>query len=201
MRRVCFLLAVLLVGTAPAVTAQARARVEVTRDTVSNDPIVRVRNLLREPQWREALESAFTLRLQWRVDLWRQRAIFPANERTVQYEVIVQPDPLLQQYRLITRVPGRPPIESRYASFESLQMAMDLAQQLGRQGPTRRGDWYYTATLRVSTLTDEELEELQAFVGGSDRNSPGSAFTRALVRLVALPTTTLNERSESFRVP
>ena len=200
MRRVLLLLAVVLVGVAPAAAAQARARVEVTRDTVSNDPIVRVRNLLREAQWREALESAFTLRLQWRVDLWRQRTIFPANERSVSYEVIVQPDPLLQQYRLITRVPGRPPIESRYATFESLLLAMDLPQQLGRQGPTRPGDWYYTATLRVSTLTDEELEELQAFVGGGDRGSPGSAITRALVRLVALPTTTLEARSERFEV-
>jgi hypothetical protein len=199
-RRVLLLLAVVLVGVAPAAAAQARARVEVTRDTVSNDPIVRVRNLLREPQWREALESAFTLRLQWRVDLWRQRTIFPANERSVSYEVIVQPDPLLQQYRLITRVPGRPPIESRYATFESLLLAIDLPQQLGRQGPTRAGDWYYTATLRVSTLTDEELEELQAFVGGGDRGSPGSAITRALVRLVALPTTTLEARSERFEV-
>lgn len=201
MRRVLLLLAVVLVGAAPAVSAQARARVEVTRDTISNDPIVRVRNLLREAQWRDALESAFTLRLQWRVDLWRQRAIFPANERSVTYEVIIQPDPLLQQYRLITRVPGRPPIESRYATFESLLLATDLSQQLGRQGPTRRGDWYYTATLRVSTLTDEELEELQAFVGGGDRGSTGSAITRALVRLVALPTTTLEARSDRFRVP
>jgi hypothetical protein len=200
-RRVLLLLAVVLVGAAPAATAQAGARVELTRDTVSNDPIVRVRNLLREPQWREALEAAFTLRLQWRVDLWRQRTIFPANERTVNYEVIVQPDPLLRQYRLITRVPGRPPIESRYSSFESLQMAMDLAQQLGRQGPTRSGEWYYTATLRVSTLTDEELAELQAFVGGGDRGSPGSAITRAFLRLIALPTTTLDDRSETFRVP
>jgi len=199
-RRLLVLLAVVLVGAAPAVSAQARARVEVTRDTVSNDPVVRVRNLLREAQWREALESAFTLRLQWRVDLWRQRTIFPANERSVSYEVIIQPDPLLQQYRLITRVPGRPPIESRYATFESLLLATDLSQQLGRQGPTRPGDWYYTATLRVSTLTDEELEELQAFVGGGDRGSPGSAITRALVRLVALPTTTLEARSDRFRV-
>lgn len=200
MRRVVLLLAVALAGAAPAASAQ-RARVEVTRDTVSNDPIVRVRNLLREAQWREALESAFTLRLQWRVDLWRQRTIFPANERSVSYEVIVQPDPLLQQYRLITRVPGRPPIESRYASLESLVLAIDLPQQLGRQGPRRAGDWYYTATLRVSTLTDEELEELQEFVGGGDRGSPGSAITRALVRLVALPTITLEARSDRFRVP
>ncbi len=200
MSRVVLLLAAVLVGAAPAVSAQARARVEVTRETVSNDPIVRVRNLLREAQWQDALASAFTLRLEWRVDLWRQRTIFPANERSATFEVIVQPDPLLRQYRVITRVPGRPALESSYRSFETLLLALDLPQQLGRFGPRREGEWYYTATLRISTLTDQELEELQDFFGGGDRGSTGSALTRALLRFVALPTTTLEARSDRFQV-
>lgn len=201
MRRVVLLVAVLLGAAAPVASAQGRPRVEVSRDTATNDPIVRVRNLLREAQWREALDAAFTLRLQWRVDLWRERTLLPANERTTTFEMIVQPDPLLQQYRIFTRVPGRPPIEQRYASFDLLQLALELPVRLARQGPGRAGEWYYTAQVRVSTLTEEELEELQDFLGGADRGSPGGAFTRALLRLVALPTTTLEARSERFRVP
>jgi hypothetical protein len=201
-RRIVLLLAVFLAGVASAASAQAGARVEVRVDGATRDPIIQVRNLLDEATWRDALADAFPIALHWTVELWRPRGLWvPTAERRFEFDVVIRREPLLGQYTLLTRQGTRTLPEQRFTDLRTLSLAVEQALRVPAITPRRTGEWWYTVSLRITTLNDEELAELERFSGRSGGGTTGDALTRAMVKLVGLPTQTLEARSDRFQVP
>lgn len=202
MRRIATCLAVLLAGAVSTAPAQAGARVEVGIDQASRDPRPRIRNLMNAERWREAIDDAFRISLNWRVDLYRTRAFWiPANERRFEVTIVVWREPLLGQYYMTYLVPGQPPVERVYTSFT--EFAFQLEQPLGINGmrPTREGEYYYAAALEVTALDDQQFAEMQRFIGENGRAGAGDGITNWLLRRVGVPSQTFSQRSARFRVP
>ena len=202
MRRVAFLLAVVLAGAVSTASGQADARMEVAIDAASRDPRPRIRNLMNEERWREAIDDAFRISLNWRVDLYRTRAFWvPARESRFEVTIVVWREPLLGQYYMTYLIPGRPPVERVYTSFN--EFAFQLEQPLPIQGmrPVPEGVYYYAAALEVTALDDQQFAEMQRFIGENGRAGGGDAISNWLLRLVGVPSQTFTERSARFRVP
>jgi hypothetical protein len=156
------------------------------------------------------LGSGFPLRMHYRVELWRSRSgWFDAFERAVEWDVVVRHEPLLDQYAVNTIMPGRTR-ENRYAGLAPLTEALDgVAFQIAFR-VTERGDYYYNASLQVSTLSDSDLDELERFLRGelgpaaSEGRDFGDAVgrgaTRLLLKLAGLPSVRVEGRSSRFRV-
>ncbi len=205
---------VALVAPAPALPAQesTRVRLEVglSSDSAADEPVVRTIHLLAEPRWPAALRSGFTVRLHYRVEVWRARAgWFDAFQKQAEWDVVVQHEPLLDQYTMI-RVVGQNRTERRYASLETLAATLEFANRVTTMRPRGEGEYYYIASLQISTLSDSDLDELERFLQGDLRpvaqgeENMGSAMGRGAKRLVlklaGLPSLRLEKRSERFRV-
>ncbi|HRP08259.1 MAG TPA: hypothetical protein PLL69_07210 [Gemmatimonadales bacterium] len=203
MRRLVPLVAVLLAGVTIPVTGQAGARVEVTVDSARHDPKVRIHNLMEQPRWREALDDAFKISLNWRIELWKRRAIWSSNEKSFEFTIVIRREPLLGQYFITYFTRGRDPQTLSFNSFEEFVLQLERAIPINRMAPVTEGDWFYVADLNVSALDEDQFAEMQRFMGGSsgpDRS--GDAISNWLLRRVGLPSQNLpSARTPSFRVP
>lgn len=202
MRRFAVLLAVVLAGAAPQAAAQAGARVEVSVDSASRDPRVRVHNLMEQSRWREALDDAFRISLNWRVELWNRRTFWSTDEKTFEFQVVIRREPLLGQYFITYFIPGKEPISYPFSSFDEFVLQLERAIQVRNMAPVTEGDWYYVAELRVSALDEEQFAEMQRFLGGGGQRNGRDAISNFLLRVVGLPSQELPKaRSPRFRVP
>lgn len=213
------ILAMMVVGavSAPPARAQEPRAVALTvglsPDTARSgrrDPLIRARYLISDPRLTSMLASGFPLRMHYRVELWRSRSgWFDAFERAVEWDVVVRHEPLLDQYAVNTIMPGRTR-ENRYAGLASLGEALDgVAFQIAFRG-TQPGNYYYNASLQVSTLSDSDLDELESFLRGdlgpaaSEGRDFGDAVgrgaTRLLLKLAGLPSVRVEGRSGRFQI-
>lgn len=205
MRRV--LLALLLVlGTVSAVSAQARARLDIRLGPdarVGPDPEFRLANLFDDSQWKEALDNAYSIRLAWRVQSWRKRTLIDAIGAQQEWQVIVMRQPLMEEYQMVTQAPGGRPIEQRFGTLDSLKVALSGYSTLRSLRPRADGEWYYAVRVEISTLNDDELTQLQQFMSSSGREAAqdgGSRLQRFLMRLGLPEGQILTGRSPTFRV-
>jgi hypothetical protein len=202
--RFVFLLAVLLAGAATSAAGQS-ARVEVTVDSASRDPRVRVNNLMEEERWREALDDAFRISLKWRVELWKRGGGFLGlgsdNVKTLEFTMVIRREPLLGQY-FITWFQRSGPVERQFRTFEEFVMHLERATPVNYMAPTTEGNWFYVANLEVSALDEEQFAEMQRFLDPGGRAQNGSALSSFLLRSVGLQKETLPAaRSPRSRVP
>jgi hypothetical protein len=147
--------------------------------------------------------------LHYRVEVWRSKGgWFDSFERQAEWDVVLRHEPLMDQYTLLTLVGGRGQ-ERRFATVDALSAALSFSYQVAVQ-PSLPGTYYYAASLRVSTLSDSDLDELQRFLEGdlggvtqgkeSVGDAVGRGATRLLLRLAGLPSLRLEARSEEFEV-
>lgn len=201
MRRIAFLLAVLFAGAVAPAAGQS-PRVEVTLDTVLRVPRVRINNLMEQERWREALDDAFRISLNWRVELWKRGTFWSTNERTMEFSVVIRREPLLGQYFITYFTPYNDPDERQFRTFEEFVVFLELAIRIDKMAPRTEGEWYYVANLQVSALDEEQFAEMQRFLGSSGRTTGGGAISNFLLRSVGLPSQSLPAaRSATFRVP
>ncbi len=189
-----------------------RLRVILAADSTlsgSRSPIVRSENMLAgNSRWLSALRSGLPVRLHYRVEVWRSRgAWFDTFERQAEWDVLVRHEPLLDQYTMLT-IFGSRVQERRYATLDALTAALAFAYQIN-VSPAERGNYYYSATLEVSTLSDSDLDELERFLEGdlgeaSGEGGLGDALgrgaTRFLLRLAGLPSLRLEARTGRFTI-
>lgn len=206
-----------LIGTTVSrpLTAQDGVRLLVTlaHDSTPSGaraPIVRSENLIGgNNRWLSALRSGLPVRLHYRVEVWRSRdGWFDTFARQAEWDVLVQHEPLLDQYTLLTFA-GAARQERRYATLDALGAALAFAYQVNVR-PAEEGRYYYAASLQVSTLSDSDLDELEKFLtgdlarrgdgGGNFGDALGREATRFLLRLAGLPSLRLEARSERFEV-
>jgi len=211
MRRVCVLLllgAALGAPRAAAQTPRVDLSVRLSPDSMPNGarrPWIQVRNLIPDPVWSEALEKAFPVRLEFRLEIWRGRDGWIDDfQRATEWSVVIQREPLQDVYR-VTRILLSGPEEFRFATRDELDAWIRQVNQIDVI-PRGSGSFYYNVTLRISALSDDDMEELERFLSG-DPNAPKhqtSAFIRALrgffLRLAGLPQQTLEAKSDRFTV-
>lgn len=202
------------VASAPAQQVpEVELTVALTADTMRNghrNPLVRTRNLLNDERLLSILRSGFPLRMHYRLEFWRSRSgWFDVFVRPVEWDVVVRHEPLLDQYAVNAIMPGRTR-ENRYTGIEPLAAALNgVVYQIAFQASTP-GQYYYTVSLQVSTLSDSDLDELERFLRGelgpaaSEGRDFGDAVgrgaTRLLLKLAGLPSLRIEGRSGRFRV-
>jgi len=211
MRRPFLLLA--LLAAAPSVAAaQGRVRLEVTASTPANpaaprQPQVRTPGILQDARWRETLQSSFPLRMRFRVEIWRVRTDwFDALERSFEWETVVVYEPLADQYAKTVLFGGSPRSFQRFESLQELERDLERPNQVNMT-PGGPGQYYFTASLQIRTLTDEEVEQLERFVQGEPQpdlpDQPSSllkATRRLLLRFGGMPFAELEARSRTFTI-
>lgn len=204
-------LACLLLLVALPAAAQQRVRLEVTASEPAPEsgvrrPLVRTPGLLQDTRWLESLENTFPLRLQFRVEIWRVRTDwFDALERAFQWEAVVQYDPLVDEFTKTVLFGGSPRSVQRFPGLPELERDLERATQVSIT-PAGPGEYYFTASLQLGTLTDDEMEDLERFLRGAAAEpgtEPGAvrrAARRLLLRVGGLPTAQLEARSARFTV-
>ena len=200
MRRTFVLLAVLLGGAATAASAQS-LRLEVRTHPERRTPLIRLYNLFDEERWRDALvEKSYPIRLHWRLQLWRSRAGFDSPGRVNEWDVVIRREPLLEQFRFIETVNGRRIVDTAFTTFEELRFHYERRQEVAGVAPTADGDWYYAVKLEVTTLSPEDIDQLQRIPGDA---GPSSGFGAQIVRFLVLrglPSAKVSADSPVFRV-
>ena len=210
------LLAALALPAAPPLTAQGTDAVRLSVTLVPDAsrksgllPEARVTGLLEDERWTSALLSGLPLRLHYRLELWRSRSSwFDAAVRSIDWDVVVRREPLLDQYSVTTVLLGRTRLQ-RYPDLASLGTALGVAYRIAvRAGD--KGEYYYVANLSVSTLSDSDLDEMDRVMRGEagaatdDNGNVGDAVGRTarrmLLRVAGLPIMRVEGRSESFDV-
>ena len=210
MRR--FLRTLLLAFTLlPAPLLAQRVKLEVTASEPGPNgarrPILRTPGILRDQRWLESLQSSFPHRLQYRVEIWRVRTDwFDALERSFEWEVVVQYYPLTDEYAKSEAWGGALRRQNRFSTLQELELDLERGNQVGI-APAGIGEYYFTATLRIRTLSDEEMEDLERFLQGNptqEERERGSVLSRAarrlLLRFGGLPFEELEARSARFVV-
>lgn len=196
-------------GVRPLVGQDApplRLEVTLTPDTASQGaglPQIRLRNLLEDSRWAEALRSGLPIRLHYRVELWRSRSGWlDAFERQTEWDVLVRREPLLDQYTMVTAL-GRARRVRRYGTLDALSAALEFSYRVAVR-PAEPGTYYYIGSLRISTLSDSDLAELDRFLRGGNGGDGGlgailgRGATRILLRFAGLPTQRIEARSPEF---
>jgi hypothetical protein len=205
-----------LILAAPRVAAaqdSTRVRLQVTLSADSaaggaREPVVRTQHLLNEPRWPAMLQAGFPVRLHYQIEVWRSRAgWFDAFERQAEWDLVVQHEPLLDQYSVIT-VTGKNRTEKLFATLETAAAALELPYRI-RILPAGKGEYYYVASLQVSTLSDSDLDEVERFLEGDLRpaaegterlgNAVGRGAKRIVLKLAGVPSLRLEAQSEKFQ--
>lgn len=209
-----FCLAPAAAGSVASQNRDVRVTVALTPDTAASgqrNPEVRTTSgLLEDERWISMLRSGFPLRMHYRVEMWRSRsAWFDDLQRQVEWDVVVRHEPLLDQYAVNTIMPGRAR-ENRYTGIVPLARALEAVVYQIAFRPPGPGEYYYIASLQVSTLSDSDLDELERFLRGdlgpaaSEGRDLGDALgrgaTRILLKLAGLPSLRIEGRSVRFRV-
>jgi len=210
MRRPLHLLLALALAVPSVAAAQSRVRLEVTASepttpTAARRPQVRTPGILRDPRWLESLQNSFPLRMQYRVEIWRVRTDwFDALERAFEWEAVVQYEPLTDQYAKTVLFGGSARAFQRFQTLQDLERDLEKVNQVNIS-PAGPGEYYFTATLQIRTLNDQEVEELERFLQGEpnpDRPAePGSvsrAAKRLLLRFGGMPYDQLEAKSARF---
>lgn len=211
MRRLLALGLLLVLATPPAAEGQ-RVRLQVSfsdpaTTSGGRTPVVTTPGILRDPRWLESLQNSFPLRMEFRVEIWRVRTDwFDALERAFEFEVVVQYEPLTDEYAVTQAWGGAARAYNRFPTLQELERKLEAPYRVGIS-PTGVGEYYFTATLRMRTLTDDEMEDLERFLAGNptptdrERSSVLSrAARRLLLQFGGLPTEQLEARSSRFRV-
>jgi hypothetical protein len=212
MRRAAFGLLALGLGLAPSAASQTPRVGLVVGLWSKPEPngarraMVQVQDLLNDPTWSQALDQNFNIRLSFHMEIWRSREGWIDDfQRSTEWSTLIQKEPLEGQYK-VTRIVLSGSEEFRFTTREELDKwvgSINLVDAL----PQGTGTFYYTVTLRITPLTDEEMEELERFLAGQSAVPPGpggssigKSVRRFLLRLAGLPWEELEARSGKFTV-
>lgn len=167
---------------------------------------VQVRDLLSDKRWSEALSQAFSIRLNFRFEIWRSKGLIDEFQRATEWSTVIQHEALQDQYRVARIFVAQPPQEFRFSTLDELTKWLGYYNEVAAL-PVGEGTFYYTVTVTITALSDEDMEELERFLAGQpaeaarpERGSLGKRVRQFLLRIAGLPWEELEARSERFRV-
>lgn len=190
--------------------AQAGAA-QSTRPVLTVDPPANLRpqlqlnGFLDDSKLEQAVVSGIPIRIRIRVELWRDR-LFDELKQAETWNAVLAYLPMDKSFVLRTR--GSPSTERKLSSYGAARIALESSRSFALR-PTSAGRYYYTATVELETLSLSDLEELERWLKGElkpavagERSVPeaiGEGAKRLFIRVLALPTRTLELRTERFR--
>jgi hypothetical protein len=194
-----------LLLAAGAAAGQERPRLEVELRPSGPDPprlAVQMRGLLADGQVLGAMRSGFPLYVALTVELRERRSLWDRTVDRWVKEYVVLHDPVRDVY-VLDDPDGTEEIPDTAVLARKLEAVYVV--ELAPAGPGRH---HYRATARARTLSDEDVDEVYAWLRGDDaeqarRNRPGffaRAARRVLVQVAPLPRITLEGRSGEFEV-
>lgn len=137
---------------------------------VLEGPSVTTANLLVDAQTRELLRNGFATRVHYRLELWKKGALFYDITNKVEWDVLVQYDPMAHLFNVYRRMDkvretfvGTQTVTAAEAEFER-PFRVPLV-------PTKSGRYYYNLVVEVQTLTENDLDALEQWIRGP--NAPG----------------------------
>lgn len=159
---------------------------------------VRVLGLLRDRRFVRAMESGFPLYMEYQVSLKQPRGIW--WDRTVAidaWQFVVVFDPVRSIYVLedaegSEELGGEAALAGRLAAVYVVTME-----------PPEPGDYYFEATVEARTLSDEDVDEVFAWLEGDSAITKRPGFVtrtarKILVRIAPLPRVRLVSRTQEF---
>lgn len=203
------LLGCVLAAPVEAQTRRVELRVGIGPDSFrlhARQARVQVRNLFDDKRWSDALEDLFPIRLSFRLEIWRSRqGWIDEFQRATEWATVIQREPLQDQYR-VTQLFLAGPKEFRFGTREEMARWLSYTNEVDAL-PAGTGTFYYTVTLTITALSDEDMEALERFLAGQpaepsgpENNSIGKKIRQFLMRIAGLPWDELEGRTESFRV-
>jgi hypothetical protein len=198
-------LAVWLASGAGAAAAQGRPRLEVElleRENQPPDAVVTLVGLLSDGRFLSAMRSGFPLYMAYQVELRESRSMWDRMVAREAREFVVLYDAGRDVYQL-----------EDPEGTEEMRHQTDLERALGRSyvfpdlRPDVRGRYHYRATVTARTLSDEDVDEVFAWLKGESAGAPPrpGLVTRAarklLIQVAPLPRLTLEGRTGEFRRP
>ncbi len=201
MRRPGVLTALLLAGLAGVAEAQDRPTLRVDlRLSPIPDIAVSVRDLLGGKVL-SALESGFPLSVRFRAELREERGLFDRTVSDTSWGLVVLYDPVRERYVVQGSIEGRDDVFSQPALIERLATIYIVGLP-----PDVPGRFYYKVTAEVRTLSDEDVDEAFAWLGGEAPDSVQyhrpdfltRTTRRLLVRVAPLPQFNLTAQTQAF---
>ncbi|UCG85668.1 MAG: DUF4390 domain-containing protein [Gemmatimonadota bacterium] len=187
---------------APGAVAQARpvVRVELEEEEI---PTARVslHGLLDDDRFLSAMESGFPLYLEYRVELREARSLWDRTVAAVDWQFVVLYDPVRRRYRLEYH-DGT----DYLPDVTALSQRLEDVYRIHELQPDRPGEYYFAAVVNATTLTDEDVDEVFAWLRGEGadslrRDRPGFVTRTArklLVRVAPLPRMQIEGKSDKF---
>ena len=182
---------------------QERPTFEATLRTTGADPpeaVVTLRSLLSDERFATAMESGFPLYVALTVELREERSLWDRTVDRWVWEYVVVWDPVREIWV----------IEDPQGTEEFRDRAV-LARRLARVyvvplEPRGGGRHHYRASARARMLSDEDVDEVYAWLRGDDaeaarRDRPGflaRTARKVLVQVAPLPRLDLDARTASF---
>ena len=210
MRRVALSLLALSLGLAPRAAGQSRVSLLVGLSQPGAEGArqaqVQVRDLLADPRWSQALDQSFPIRLTFRLEIWRSREGWIDDfQRQTEWSTVIDYQPLEEQFR-VRRIFLSGTEEYRFGSKADVERWIRQINQVEAL-PQGTGTFYYNVNLRITALSNEDMEELERFLAGQagaprpeGGSSIGRSVRRFLLRVAGLPWEELEVRSNKFVV-
>ena len=194
-----------LMGQHPRVSLSVRLSPDSTPKG-ARKPWVQVRDLIADKRWADALEQSFPIRLNFTLEVWRSRdGWIDEFQRSVEWATVIEREALQDQYR-VTRIFLAGPEEYRFSALDELDQWLRAPNEADVL-PKGAGNFYYAVTLKISALSDQEMEELEQFLAGQavdpgrgDRGSVGRGIRRFLLRVAGLPGEERKAQTARFQV-
>ncbi|MDH4044401.1 MAG: hypothetical protein OEW06_08085 [Gemmatimonadota bacterium] len=187
---------------AGSLVAQDRPRLDVDLRTSGTDPpqaAVRMRLLLADGEFVSAVRSGFPLYVALTVELREQRSLWDRSVERWVWEYVVIHDPVRDVY-LLEDADGTEEIPDR----STLERKLESVYVVGLTPPSA-GRYHYRASVRARTLSDEDVDEVYAWLRGNGaeakRDRPGflaRAARKVIVQVAPLPRVDLGARTEEF---
>jgi hypothetical protein len=204
-RRGAIAVAGLLALATSGLAGQDRPRLDLSLKTSGTGPpqaVVSIHDLLADEQYVSAMRSGFPLYVALTVELRKAQALWDRSVDRQVVEYVVTYDPVRQVY-----VVEKPDTTEDLGDRAALERKLETVYivPLNPDGP---GQYHYRASVSARMLSDEDVDEVYAWLKGdsasaADRGRPGfltRAARKVLTQVAPLPRLTLERDTEDFAV-
>ena len=200
------LFALFLLALTTAGSAQNGSPVLAVDVEAGSRPLLKLAGLLADRELQRVVESGLPLRVNVRIELWRDR-LFDELKQSVRWNAVLAYEPLSRQY--VVRTQGDKAPDRKLGTYADARAALEHGRPFSLK-PSEKGRYYYTATVDIETLSLSDLEELERWLRGElgpavtgDRSVPGAigeGAKRLMIRVLDLPTRSVELKTGHFRV-